>query len=316
MTTLEITHVLLFLVLVFLLYLMSNCGCSGNGFNVGGQDDSCLDKIDGLDKVCCGIRPSNGEGGDVNNCEKGYPYVCEGDCPLAIESARETCANDKNIDEPDRKLIIDNLNNGCKGVPNSNDPWPLVPTDDEMRIWGDLNNYIDFESYIGYENFHIIFGEDYSTKSFYEALPSDGVVGGKTKYNPKSSWSLFNDLACFGVGDIQLNYVEETSEIEGNYDLIIPVHLREGNLFKSGEGPIRNLTIDITLGVYETLDDIINKKFCKTINTSKNYIEAIREEYIGSDLDGFTIGADPKLPGTNCKYITIKDIKFNVHYFY
>ena len=36
MTMLEITHVLLFIV-VFLLYLMSNCGCSGNGFNVGGQ---------------------------------------------------------------------------------------------------------------------------------------------------------------------------------------------------------------------------------------------------------------------------------------
>ena len=48
MTTLEITHVLLFLVLVFLLYLMSNCGCSGNGFNVGCQNEKPDDIVKGM----------------------------------------------------------------------------------------------------------------------------------------------------------------------------------------------------------------------------------------------------------------------------
>jgi hypothetical protein len=319
MTKLEITHVLLFLVLVFLLYLMSNCGCSGNGFNVGGQDDSCLDKIEGLEKVCCGIRPSDGEGGDVDNCKNGYPYVCEGDCPLAIESARETCANDKNIDEPDRKLVIDNLNYGCKGVPFSNPPWPFVPTDDEIRMWGVNGNVIDFTDYIGYEKFYINYGasdgppvQDYSTKNFYKALPG-GIVG-KTITRANSTWTLFADLACFGVGDIQLKYDS------GNYKIIIPIKLVEGNLPKITwrHGPIRNLTIDIILGVYETLDDLKNRHLCKTIKTSISYIQAIvvdtRELYIGKDLPG--IKNTPVSIGSNiCKYVTIKELSFHVHYF-
>jgi len=39
---LKIEHVLLFVMVAFLLYqLMGKCGCSGNGFSVGAQVESC-----------------------------------------------------------------------------------------------------------------------------------------------------------------------------------------------------------------------------------------------------------------------------------
>jgi hypothetical protein len=43
---LKIEHVLLFVIVAFLLYhLMGRCGCSGNGFSVGGQTDIKCNKI-------------------------------------------------------------------------------------------------------------------------------------------------------------------------------------------------------------------------------------------------------------------------------
>lgn len=97
MTELNVEHLLLFVIGVFLLYhLIGGCGCSrgGNGFRVGGQINQCNDNgvyndIDGIcecdldyyGKTCeiIGIKCVDSDGGLENLCgdKKNSPIKCD-----------------------------------------------------------------------------------------------------------------------------------------------------------------------------------------------------------------------------------------------
>jgi len=102
---LKITHVILFVIVAFLLYhLIGGCGCSSDGFNVGGQSEQeCIATLEQLDEICCQ---------DDNNCPNGYPIKCDESCKEHIQKILTTCSTSPDIDKIKKDLSL-----SCKGEP-------------------------------------------------------------------------------------------------------------------------------------------------------------------------------------------------------
>ena len=104
MVKLKMEHVIMVAIVAFVLYsLISRCGCSGDGFNVGGQSETeCLSNLEKLDVICC----------DNNNCPDGYPIKCNASCNNHIQKILSSCINSPSIDK-----IKNDLSLSCKGEP-------------------------------------------------------------------------------------------------------------------------------------------------------------------------------------------------------
>ena len=102
-------HVIMVAIVAFLLYyLIGGCGCSSDGFSVGGQSEKeCIAKLEKLEEICCQ---------DENNCPKGHPIKCDKSCEDHIQNILISCSNSPDIDKIKKDLSLSCKGEPCKGT--------------------------------------------------------------------------------------------------------------------------------------------------------------------------------------------------------
>ena len=127
MFELNIVHVFLFVIAVFLLYyLMNNCSCRGNGFNVGGAGgrwrdkpgcDTCAGDIIAAIGTTVGVDETPGVGEVVMGTELITGLVSCGECGVDLDSTMQCMVHDKchGCKDNEEKLCLCSKDKLCSG---------------------------------------------------------------------------------------------------------------------------------------------------------------------------------------------------------
>ena len=133
---LEIKHVLLFVIVAFLLYLIGGCRCGDGFISISDKlilsdcpitpeisDSACIKKIDELNDNCC----------NDGNCEFKYPTKCNESCKQIIQDILTSCSTSSNFDVIKQmacnscKTPVDNCPPRVNCTPNSKPPETCPP---------------------------------------------------------------------------------------------------------------------------------------------------------------------------------------------
>ena len=92
-------HMILFVIVAFLLYhLIGGCGCSSDGFSVGGQSEKeCKDNLNDLQTKCCQ---------NDKNCPNDYPLICNKKCKAHLNEILTSCSKVSTIEQIKQDVCI------------------------------------------------------------------------------------------------------------------------------------------------------------------------------------------------------------------
>tara|TARA_B110000495_G_scaffold187980_1_gene187819 strand:+ start:735 stop:1121 length:387 start_codon:yes stop_codon:yes gene_type:complete len=110
---LEIKHVLLFVIVAFLLYLIGGCRCGDGFISISDKlilsdcpitpeisESACMKKTNEAEDECCQ---------DNDNCPNGYPLNCNQKCKTQIQDMLTSCSTNSDFD-----VIKQMVCNSCK----------------------------------------------------------------------------------------------------------------------------------------------------------------------------------------------------------